>query len=79
MTDDIDAKIIQSFAADIAGRLNEAALIARTADGFGKQGLTERAFRSLLEIEPLINESATPLQASSLVRRRDRNRRDDLD
>ena len=54
MTDDIDAKIIQSFAADIAGRLNEASVIARTADGFGKQGLTERALRSLLEIEPLI-------------------------
>ena len=79
MTDDIDAKIIQSFAADIAGRLNEAAVIARTADGLGKQGLTERAFRSLLEIEPLIQETATLLQASSVVRRRDRDRRNEFD
>ena len=36
---EFEAKIIQDFTRDIAGRLNEAALLARTADGFGKQGL----------------------------------------
>ena len=75
MTDDIDAKIIQSFGADIVGRLSEAAVIGGLSNGFGKQGLTERS--SLLEIKPPINE--TKLQASSLVRRRDRDRRDKFD
>ena len=62
MADEIEGKIIQRFAADVAGRLNEAVVIARMADDFGKQGLTERAF----------------LQASSVVRRRDRERISDL-
>ena len=73
LADELDARIIHSFASDIAERLNEAAVIARMADGFGQQGLTERAFQSLLEIEPLIHETATLLQASSVVRRRHRD------
>jgi len=76
MADEIDEKIIQDFAQEIASKLNEAAIIARTADGFGKQGLAERAFRSLLDIEPLIHEAATLLNATSIVRRRDRLRSD---
>lgn len=48
MAEAIEARIILDVARDIAGKLNEAAIIARTADGFGKQGLAERAFQSLL-------------------------------
>jgi hypothetical protein len=76
MADDIDEKIIQDFAREIARKLNEAAIIARTADGFGKQGLAERAFQSLLDIEPLIHEASILLNATSVVRRRDRLRFD---
>lgn len=74
MANEFDARIIQDFAHDIALRLDEAAIIAKTADGFGKQGLTERAFQSLLEIEPLIHEASVLLNATSVVRRRDRER-----
>ena len=52
VANDFEVRIIQDFARDIAGRLNEAVIIAEMADDFGKQGLTERAFQSLLEIEP---------------------------
>jgi hypothetical protein len=75
---EIDTKIIQSFAEDIAARLNEAAIIARMAEGFGKQGLAERAFQSLLEIEPLIHEASILLNATSVVRRRDPSRSAEL-
>ena len=71
MGQDSDAKIIQDFARDIAERLNEAAIIAGTADGLGKQGLAERAFQSLLEVEPLIHEAQTLINATSVVRRRE--------
>ncbi len=74
MADEIEGKIIQRFAADVAGRLSEAVVIARMADDFGKQGLTERAFHALLEIEPLMHETLALVQASSVVRRRDRER-----
>ena len=72
MANEFEAKVIHDFASDIAGRLNEALIIAKMADGFGKQGLTERAFQSLLEIEPLIHEASVLLNATSVVRRRDR-------
>ena len=73
MADEIDGKIIQGFAADVVVRLNEAAVIARMADDFGKQGLIDRAFHSLLEIEPLMHEALALVQASSIVRRRHRS------
>lgn len=72
MHEDADDQIVQTFARDIAGRLNEAAILARTADGFGKDGLIERAFQSLLEVEPLIHEASVLLNAAAVVRRRDR-------
>ena len=59
---------------DIASRLNEAVIVARGADGFGKQGFTERAFQSLLELEPLMHEISTLITATSIVRRRDPSR-----
>ena len=40
MAEDADAQIIREFARDISARLDEAAIIARTAKGFGKEGCT---------------------------------------
>ena len=74
MASEFEATIIHDFAQDIARKLGEAAVLARTAEDFGKQGLVERAFQSLLDIEPLIHESSILLNASSVVRRRDRER-----
>ena len=71
MANEFEAKIIQDFTCDIADRLNEAALLARAAESFGKQGLAERSFQSLLDIEPLLQEASTLLNATSLVRRRE--------
>ena len=70
---EFEAKIIQDFTRDIAGRLNEAALLARTAEGFSKQGLAERAFSSLLDIEPLLHEVRALFNATTVVRRRERS------
>jgi hypothetical protein len=53
-------------------------VLARTADEYGKQGLVERSFQSLLEIEPLIHEASILLNASSVVRQRDRERVSDF-
>ena len=72
MTSEFEAKIIQDFTRDIAGRLNEAALLARTADGYNRQGLAERAFSSLLDIEPLLHEVTSLINATPVVRRRER-------
>ena len=55
---DFEAKITQDVAHDIVGRLNKAVIIAKMADDLDKQGLTERAFQSLLKIEPLIHEAS---------------------
>ncbi|WP_158812004.1 hypothetical protein [Beijerinckia sp. L45] len=78
MANEFEAKIIHNFAQDIARKLGEAAVLARTADGYSKQGLVERSFQSLLEIEPLIHEASILLNASSVVRRRDRERVSDF-
>ena len=78
MANEFEAKIIHDFAQDIARKLGEAAVLARTADDYGKQGLVERAFQSLLEIEPLIHDASILLNASSVVRRRDRERGSDF-
>ena len=74
MASELEARIIGDFAEDIASKLGEAAIIARTASGLSGQGLPERAFRTLLDIETLIHDAATLLNATSVVRRRERVR-----
>ena len=71
MVDTFEAKVIQDFARDIAVKLNEAAVIARMADGFGQQGLPDRAFKTLLGVETLIHDASILLNATSVVRRRE--------
>ena len=72
MASELEARIIHDFAEDIASKLGEAAIIARTASGLGAQGLPERAFRTLLDIETLIHDASILLNATSVVRRRER-------
>ena len=74
MANELEARIIHDFADDIAGKLKEAAIIAQTASGLGAQGLPERAFQTLLDIETLIHDASILLNATSVVRRRERNR-----
>ncbi len=72
MASEFEARIIQDFAEEIAGKLNEAAIIARTANAFGADGLPDHAFRTLLDIETLIHDASSLLNATSVVRRRDK-------
>ena len=72
MASGLETKIIQSFARLLAADLNEAAVVARTASGLGDQGMAERAFQVLLDIEPLIRDTSILLNACSIVRRRGR-------
>ena len=74
MASEFEARIIHEFADDIAGKLKEAAIIAQTASGLGAQGLPERAFQTLLDVETLIHDAAIVLNATSVVRRRDQER-----
>ena len=71
MASESETRIVQGFTQHIAANLNEAAIIARTASGLGEQGLTERAFQVLLDIEPLIHEASILMNAASVLRRKD--------
>lgn len=72
MASELEARIIQDFAEEIAGKLNEAAINARTASAFGADGLPDHAFRTLLDIETLFHDASILLNATSVVCRRDR-------
>ena len=64
--------VIKEFTQAVSAKLSEAAAIARTASALGAEGLPERAFRALLEAEPLIHDAQALLNASSVMRRRER-------
>lgn len=72
MAGQLEGRIIGDFTEDIASKLGEAAIIARTASGLRGQGLPMRTLRRLLDIETLIHEVATPLDATSVVPRPER-------
>ena len=71
MANEFEDKIVRDFMADIVRKLDEAAIIARTAYGLGKQGLAQRAFTSLLGIETLLHDARTLVNATSVVPRRE--------
>jgi hypothetical protein len=50
-------------------RILMAASLADTASALAKKGEDERAFEIALEIEPLLHEANTVLQAASILRR----------
>ena len=66
--------LIQEFTQAVSAKLTEAAAIARTASVLGAEGLSERAFEALLEAEPLIHDAQMLLNASSVMRRRERGK-----
>jgi hypothetical protein len=50
-------------------RITEAASLAGTASTLTQNGEEERAFEIALEIEPLLHDANTMLQAASILRR----------
>ena len=69
MAGGFESTVIGDFTGVITAKLDEAAGIARAANGLSTQGLPDRAFRTLLDIEPLIADAATLLNAASVLRR----------
>ncbi|HEU0151429.1 MAG TPA: hypothetical protein VFR21_31760 [Bradyrhizobium sp.] len=59
------------YTAEIALRLNKASALATAAESLSSQGLTQHAFTTLLDVEPLIFESTALLNAASIVNRGD--------
>jgi hypothetical protein len=63
--------VVKRFTGEIASRLNKASALAAAADSLSSQGLTQHAFTTLLDIEPLIFEATALLNAASIVNRGD--------
>ena len=76
MTSGFEAKVIHEFAHEMWRRIGEAAVFAQATEEFGKKGLTDRAVKSFLQIEPLLHEASALMRASLIVHRRDHERLD---
>ena len=55
MAGEFSTELVKRFIGKIASRLNKASALAR-AQSLNAQGLTERAFDALMDVEPLIHE-----------------------
>jgi hypothetical protein len=71
MAEEFTKQVVAQFTGDIAARLNKASALATAAESLSSQGLTQHAFTTLLDIEPLIFESTALLNAASIVNRSD--------
>jgi hypothetical protein len=69
MAEEFATKVVAQFTGEIASRLNKASALATAAESLSSQGLTQHAFTTLLEIEPLIFEATALLNAASIVNR----------
>jgi hypothetical protein len=78
MTEAFEVRIVQRFAQDIATKLNATAVIAKAASERSSQGLLDRTFRSLLDVEALMRDATTLLKAASIVWHDNRARFDDI-
>jgi hypothetical protein len=78
MAEALEIRIIQKFAQDIAAKLSGAAVIAKAASELGSQGLPDRAFQTLLDVEALMRDATTLLKASSVVWHEDRTDRNNM-
>jgi hypothetical protein len=58
-------KLVAQFTGNIASRLNKASALTTAAERRSSQGLTQDAFTTLLDIEPLIFEAIVPAGATS--------------
>jgi hypothetical protein len=71
MAEEFASKVVAQFTGEIASRLNRASALAAAAESLSSQGLTQHAFTTLLDIEPLIFEATALLNAASIVNRGD--------
>jgi hypothetical protein len=72
MAEEFASEVVKRFTGEIASRLSKASVLASTAQTLSSQGLTEHAFETLLDVEPLIFETTTLLNAASIVNRSER-------
>jgi hypothetical protein len=71
MAEEFAGKVVAQFTGEIALRLNKASALATAAESLSSQGLTQHAFPTLLDVEPLIFGVTTLLNAASIVNRGD--------
>jgi hypothetical protein len=69
MTEEFANEVVKRFTGEIASRLSKASVLANAAQTLSSQGLTEHAFETLLDVEPLIFETTALLNAASIVNR----------
>ena len=69
MAEEFASKVVAQFTGEIAARLNKASALAAAAESLSSQGLTQHAFTTLLDVEPLIFEATALLNAASIVSR----------
>jgi hypothetical protein len=69
VVEEFATEVVKRFTGEIASRLGKAAALAATAQTLNSQGLTEHAFDTLMDIEPLIFETTALLNAASIVNR----------
>jgi hypothetical protein len=69
MAEEFANEVVKQFTGEIASRLSKASVLANAAQTLSSQGLTEHAFETLLDVEPLIFETTALLNAASIVNR----------
>jgi hypothetical protein len=77
MAEEFTKLVVTRFTGEIASRLAKASALAIAAKSLTSQGLTDHAFDTLLDVEPLIFETTALLNAASIVNRSDRDERTD--
>ena len=75
MAEEFLTEVVKRFTGEIASRLSKASALATTAQTLNSQGLTEHAFDALMDIDPLIFEATSLLNATSIVNRSERKKK----
>jgi hypothetical protein len=57
MAEGFASEVVKRFTGEIASRLKQASVLASTAETLSTQGLTDHAFETLLDVEPLQSAS----------------------
>jgi hypothetical protein len=71
MAEEFSAQLVKRFTGEIASRLSKASALATTVQTLNSQGLSDHAFDTLMDIEPLIFEATALLNAAFIVNRDD--------
>ena len=69
MEDHIAETAIKTFLTEIRSRLDKAAGIGRAADACAGAGFHEKGLEVALDVQPLLYEATTLLNAASLINR----------